>query len=226
MPKYDPNEIPEIVGSRDLREVFDKQGAVRGGLFINNVEIQPFSASGISALLGALNAQADRTFVDASIDDGYHLVLEARSPGPIRIRAGGIYQEPPPAPGTTDSTAQAVAAAIKETKAKEGERPKNSILEDLGLEATDERSAVVSGAAHPSAGMSADERHKARHERAMAAGAIRGYPQRTDVHGNLPQKRVVDDRTNEERFNPTPSERRLPGQGVSKPGATRPPGPQ
>ncbi len=209
------NEIPEIVGSRDLREIFDQGRTVRGGLIINNVEVPAFSANGISGILSAINAVSDRSFVDASIDDGYHLVLEARSPSPISIRAGGMYQDPPPAPGTTDSTAQAVAAAIRETKKDGEEEKKNTILEDLGLSATDDRSAERSNpvSVHPPAGMTAEQRHKARHERAVAAGAIRGFTPMVDRQGNAPERRTLDNRTEDERFNPVPSQRRIPGAG-------------
>lgn len=207
------NEIPEIVGARDLREVFDGNRSVRGGLFINNVEVPAMSVNGISALLAAINSVSSRSFVDASIDDGYHLVLEARSPAPISIRAGAIYQEPPPAPGTVDASAQAVTTAIRE--GRRGDRDeRNTILDDLGLEATDgQEQPQAAGPAHPAAGMTAEERHKARHERAMAAGAIRGYQPMTNRQGNLPERAVREDRTEDERFNPTPSQRRIPGAG-------------
>lgn len=206
----DQNEIPEIVGSRDLRETFDRGRSVRGGLFINGAEIQPFSANGITGLLAALNAQSNRTFVDAAVDDGYRLVLEARSPGPISIRAGGVYTEPAVQP--VDPGAKAVADAIAAGRRQHDDEPKNTILDDLGLEATGDRSAEGKSGpavAHPPAGMNAEDRHKARHERAVAAGAIRGYTPRTDVQGNLPERKVLDTRTEDQRFNPTPGERRL-----------------
>lgn len=202
------NEIPEIVGSRDLREAFDQGRTVRGGLFINNVEVPAFSANGIAGLLASINVVSNRSFVDASIDDGYHLVLEARSPGPISIRAGAVYQEPQTAP--VDPGAKAVADAISAGR-RDRDEPKNTILEDLGLDATDDRSAERSGpvVAHPPAGMNAEDRHKARHERAMASGAIRGYSPQTDRQGNQPQASQRDTRNETERFNPVPSERRL-----------------
>jgi hypothetical protein len=201
------NEVPEIVGSRDLREVFDKGRTLKGGLFINGVEIQPFEANGISGLLASLNAQANRTFVDASIDDGYRLVLEARSPGPISIRAGRAYSAP--APAGDAGTAQAVAAAIRETKGDKADEAKNTILDDLGLDATDDRQMAAASPMHPAAGMTAEQRHKARHERAMAAGAIRGFVPLTDRLGNQPQRTARDTRSEDERFNPTPSQRRI-----------------
>ena len=210
------NEIPEIIGSKDLRESFENGRSVRGGLFINNVEIPAMNATGITGLLAALNAASDRTFVDASIDDGYHLVLEARSPSPISIRAGAVYQDPPPAAGSADSTAQAVSAAIRETRKNDQDEPKNTILDDLGLSETVDRSAErsVPLVAHPPAGMTAEQRHKARHERAVAAGAIRGFTPMVDRQGNAPERHVRDNRTEDERFNPVPSERRIPGQGA------------
>lgn len=204
----DPNEIPEIVGSRDLREVFDKGRSVRGGLFINNAEIQPISATNITGLLAALNAAADRTFVDASIDDGYHLVLEARSPAPISIRAGAPYVETAAQP--IDPGAKAVADAIGAARRERGDDQRNTILEDLGLPGAESRPADAPGSvAHPPAGMSASDRHKARHERAVASGAIRGFTPRTDVQGNAPERRKPDIRTQDEKFNPVPGDRRL-----------------
>lgn len=155
--KDETADCPEIVGSKDLRESFKERGRLRGSFSINGYEFHQFESNGIDNLLALLNAGSASTHVKASIDDGYHLVLEANSPAPISIRAGEAFVEPPPAAGT-------VVVAAKEEDGK----PKNTILEDLGLTATDDAEAPAVGAVPP--GPSAAERKKAREE---AAGSAR-----------------------------------------------------
>lgn len=161
-------DCPEIVGSKDLRESFADNGRIRGSFFINGYEFHQFESNSIDNLISLLNAKSGNTHVKASIDDGYHLVLEANSPAPISIRAGEPYVDVPAAVG--GDTADQVLAKLKAeadkgaTKGDDG-KPKNNVLELLGLEATDD---AVSGApvGEIPPGPTADERKKARDERA------------------------------------------------------------
>lgn len=221
MPK-DQNELPEIVGSKDLRETFKDNGRVRGSFFINNVELHQFEANSITGLLAALNARSSETFVTASIDDGYHLVLEANSPSDIAIRAGQSYQEPPPPAGDTAAAVKAAVREVMQEQRRKDENKKgdeNTVLDDLGLEATDKGDTGVAGSAGDMvpAGMSAEDRRKARHERAVAAGAIRGLPAdlaKQDWHGSraVPQGGRGGRDQQDRRFNPIGDDRtKLPG---------------
>lgn len=206
--KIAPDEIPEIVGSNDLRKMFADKGEVKGSFFINNIEFHQFRANSIENLLAQINAKENEAFVSASIDDGYHLVLEAHSPAPILVRAGAPYVETPPVGG---EAAAAVKAAIDATHAnqrddRERDLRKNTILEDLGLEAThDTEDQPIPGAIGP--GLNEEERRKRRYERAARSGAIRGMPA-TNPSGSgsraVPQSGSRDDNR---RFNPvTPAD--------------------
>jgi hypothetical protein len=172
-------EIPEIVGSKDLREVF-KGKTVQGTFFINNIEFHQFRANSIESLIAQINARENEAYVTAAIDDGYHLVLEAHSPAQILLRSGPAYVEAP-AVGT-DATAQAVRAAIEATKEGDKEQ-KNTILEDLGLESTHDTMEQPAPYGMQ-AGMTAEDRKKARHDRAVARGAIRGVTEPVENVGS------------------------------------------
>lgn len=166
-------ECPEIVGSSDLRDVFRERGRIRGSFSINGFMFHQFEASSIDNLLAQINAHQSEAHVDASIDDGYHLVLEARSPAPIIIALGPAFEEPPPpqsdVPGQVVHRLKSEADDHNRRHGRENERPRNSILEDLGLEETardedDPRTAPQPAAGIPSPGMTAEERHKRRVE--------------------------------------------------------------
>ena len=163
--------IPEIVGSNDLRDVFEEKGEVKGSFFINNVEFHQFRANSIESVLAQINAKEAVAFVTASIDDGYHLVLEAHSPAPILVRAGSAYVEAPIVGGEATAVVKAMIDASRDEK----KEPKNTVLEDLGLEATHDIK-EVRAPYQMAPGMNADDRAKARYERAVASGAIRGAP--------------------------------------------------
>ena len=198
------DQIPEIVGSKDLREVFEEKGEVKGSFFINNIEFHQFRANSIENVLAQINAKEAEAFVTASIDDGYHLVLEAHSPAPILIRQGRAYVDTPPVGG---EAAAAVKAAIEATK-DEKKEPKNTVLEDLGLEATHDTQEARAPFQLPP-GMNAEDRQKARHERAVARGAIRGMPAQAASTGSasraVPQAGSHDENR---RYNPiTPADR-------------------
>lgn len=162
----DADDCPEIVGSKDLRESFKERGRIRGSFSINGYEFHQFETNSIDNLVALLNGRSAYTHVKASIDDGYHLVLEANSPAPISIRLGDAFVEPPPAAGSAnvaDEVIQKLKTAADEHNAKGDDgKPKNTILEDIGLEATDDAEVPAVGATAP--GPSADERKKARED--------------------------------------------------------------
>lgn len=185
----------EVVGSRDLRESFKEQDRLRGSFFVNGVHFHQFETNGIDNLLALINAKSSQTGVKASIDDNYHLVLTGHGPAIIRIKQGAAYQEAPP---TGQSTADEVVAKLKaEQAAKDGETPKNRILELLGLDETeDENAAVGAGAGgDPPPGPSADERKEAA-EKAQEAKAL-------GVQTDPPLAAAVAGQTTETPHNPS-----------------------
>lgn len=232
MDQHDEMEIPEIVGSKDLRESFKEHGRIRGSFFINNVELHQFEANSPEGLVATLNAREWATFVHASIDDGHHLVLEAHSPAPILIRAGAPYVETPPA---GDHQAQAIGDAVKkaieETRTKDDKdkdkKPKNDVLELLGLDgAAKEQDKKQADAAKSGDNSQSDrdpvkERRIARHQRAVASGAIRGMPKdlakeasqppAQGLQGSRPVPQGAGSEPDEQRrFNPVKPEDRAP----------------
>lgn len=219
--KQNPDEIPEIVGSKDLRQVFAEKGELKGSFFINNIEFHQARFNSPESVIGLINAKENEAYVTASVDDGFHLVLEAHSPAPIVIRPGKEYIETPPV-GDAAATGAAVKAAIEATKADTDKKEtKNTILEDLGLPIDKEASSQpVPGGM--SAGLKADERHKRRHAAAVARGAIRGVPDAPAQSAGsgsrlVPSTAGADDNR---RFNPvTPADKVMPPGGF-------PPNPQ
>lgn len=188
--KDDENEdCPEIVGSKDLRESFKDGARVRGSFFINGYEFHQFESNGIDNLIALLNAKQGYTHVRASIDDGYHLVLEANSPAPISIRGGAAYVDVPAA-GSTDAAEQVLqklkTAADKDAAKGDDGKPKNTVLEALGLEATeDSAEAPVAGMVR--AGPSAEDRKKAREDaKNSATGAVQGQTNETPTDQSSP----------------------------------------
>lgn len=171
----DAEDCPEVVGSKDLRESFKERGRIRGGFSINGHEFHQFETNSIDNLVALLNGRSAYTHVRASIDDGYHLVLEANSPAPISIRQGDAFIELPPAAGSGNVADEVIqklkTAADKDADKGDDGKPKNTILEDLGLTATDDAEVPAVGATHP--GPSAEDRKKARDERkeAVATGS-------------------------------------------------------
>jgi hypothetical protein len=170
-------ECPEVVGSTDLRETFKNKDRLRGSFSLNGYMFNQFEANSIENLLAQLHGKEAQTHVIATIDDGYHLVLEAKSPSPIVIHRGPAYQEVPP-PGADPVAAQVVAAIRADAAAKEEdkkEEPKNTILEDLGLPETEQKEGDVATMAPgtPRPGMKAEDRQKRReHEVKIAKGEI------------------------------------------------------
>lgn len=219
-------EIPEIVGSKDLRETFKDGGKVRGSFFINNVELHNFEANSIPALLALINAKSVMHHVDASIDDGYHLVLEARSPGPISIRNGAPYQEAPSATSGQNS-ADEVMRKLSEAadRQKGGDKKQESVLEMLGLEETNQTDNSAGSGGYPvPPGMKKEDREYLRYQRAVASGAIRGLPaeiaqRHYDGPRLVPQGGAGYDE-NQKRFNPIPGDP-PPSAFVPKPDDTR-----
>jgi hypothetical protein len=220
-------EIPEIVGSKDLRETFKDGGKVRGSFFINNVEMHNFEANSIPALLALINAKSVMHYVDASIDDQYHLVLEARSPGQISIRNGAPYQEAPSATSgqnSADEVMRKLSEAADRQK-KGDDKKQESVLDMLGLEETEAAASTAGQGGYPfPAGMKKEDREYLRYQRAVASGAIRGMPQELanrhyDGPRLVPQGGAGYDE-NQKRFNPIPGDP-PPAAFVPNPDETR-----
>lgn len=185
MPKYEMRhqeddedaEPRELVGSKDLRKVFEEKGRIRGSFFLNGVEFNQFEANSPANVCAQINGRTDRTGVDAQIDDKGHLVLTNAAPQDIRIQLGAPYTEQGPA--STGDVAKDVLNTLKAEgeKAKKDEGNKNTVLDDLGLKATEGESQEA-GAVRPGfeTGLSAKDRKKAREERAQGAqiGATSG----------------------------------------------------
>jgi hypothetical protein len=176
MPKYnlahandeEEQDDFELVGSKDLRESFnERNGRLRGSFSVNGYELHNFEANTPANLVALLNAKSNYTHVQAQIDDGGHLVLTGNGPTPIRIAQGAAFVEPPPVSGSGDAADQVLqklkTAADKDASKGEDGQPKNTILEDLGLEATpedgDKGQAVQPGF---ETGLSAEDRKKQR----------------------------------------------------------------
>lgn len=197
-------DCPEIVGSKDLREAFKEKGRLRGSFSINGYMFRQFEATTIENLLAQINNHQAEAHVDASIDDGYHLVLEARSPAPIVIAAGPAFEEAPSA--TVDPQTHKIVEAIKadrdarDDKKRDDDKPKNSILDDLGLSETEQDGDNPQAAAPgtPAAGMTAEERRKRREEtgRARAKDSDQAASQRplTDTSVERSSTRTSADR--------------------------------
>ncbi len=163
----DEQEFTEVVGSQDLRETFKEHGRVRGSFSINGYEYRNFEANSPSSVVSQINAARGATGVKASLDDGGKLVLEQNSSMPIRIMQGAPYEEPAPAGGGT--IAEQVARGVKTAEQSkqtqgEGEKPKNSILEQMGLEASEEAAGAPAVVGGVETGPSAEERQKRREE--------------------------------------------------------------
>jgi hypothetical protein len=201
-------DCPEVVGSKDLREAFKEKGRLRGSFSVNGYMFRQFEATTIENLLGQINAHQAEAHVDASIDDGYHLVIEARSPAPIVIVLGPAYEEVP-SPMMDPQTHKIVEAikADRDTREKDKDRdhdrPKNTILDDLGLSATEHDTDKPETAAPgtPAPGLTADDRRKRREEqgRIRAKDGDRRASQRplTDTSIFNPGQRTSADRPGE-----------------------------
>lgn len=159
----------ELVGSKDLRESFKEKGRLRGSFSINGHEFHQFESNSPANLVALLNAKQNYTHVFAEIDDGGHLVLTGNGPSEIRIAQGAPYEEVAPAGG--GDVAEQVLAKLKQAADKDASKgddgkPKNTILEDLGLETTKSDDSDGQQAAQPGfeTGASADDRKKAREQ--------------------------------------------------------------
>lgn len=163
----------ELVGTKDLRESFRDKGRIRGSFSINGYEFHQFESNSPANLVALLNAKSGYTHVGAQIDDGGHLVLTGNGPTPIRVGLGEAYVEAQPLAGTGDTAAQVLhqlKTAAENDKHSDDGRPKNTILDDLGLTATAETSdgkEVVQPGFET--GASAEDRKKAREQSVGAA---------------------------------------------------------
>lgn len=168
--KDEKNEIHEIVGTKDLRETFTDKDRVRGGLIINGYTLAQFEANSPANLVALLNAKKAHTHVDAEIDDGGHLVLSGN--GPIRILAGPAYEEPPPATGDVGASIVRGMKELREEDRRDGDdKKKNTILEDLGLTATEKTEDGTPLRPGFETGASAEDRKKRREAHKAEAGA-------------------------------------------------------
>lgn len=154
----------ELVGSKDIRESFKDRDRVRGSFFLNGVEFNQFEANSPANVCEQINAKTDRTGVDAQIDDKGHLVLTNSAPQDIRIRLGAAYVDPKPA--STGDAAKDVLQSLKSASDKENrDADKNTILDDLGLKATEQESKDAPARPGFETGASAEDRKKAREKR-------------------------------------------------------------
>jgi hypothetical protein len=183
MPKYEmrhqqddeDNEPRELVGSKDIRKSFDDKDRIRGSWFLNGVEFNQFEAISPASVVEQINTKSDRTGVSAEIDDKGHLVLVGPPGKDISLRLGRPYEDP--APRTTGDAAKDALEALKTEgeKQKNKDADKNTILDDLGLKATEGDEEAKNAAPRPGfeTGASAEDRKKAR-EQAAQAGAAAG----------------------------------------------------
>lgn len=155
----------EIVGSKDLRETFKDKDRVRGGFAINGVEFHNFEANSPASVVSGINGKTGSSGVTASIDDQGHLVLENNSNRDIRISLGKSFDEAPkPASGDVATDVLNKLKDAGEKMQKGDEENKNTILDDLGLEATEEAGGEVAARPGFETGASAEDRQKARED--------------------------------------------------------------
>lgn len=177
MPKFEmrhqtddeDTEPRELVGSKDLRESFKDKEHIRGSFFLNGVEMHQFEANSPASVCSWINEHTARTGVDAQIDDKGRLVLTNAAPQDIRIRLGAPYVEPEPR-STGDAAKDVLNTLKQEGEKRQSGRDKNTVLDDLGLKATEDDK-QEDGPVRPGfeTGASAEERKKAREARQKAA---------------------------------------------------------
>jgi hypothetical protein len=171
--KQDDNA--ELVGSTNLKEVLQKVAVIRGSFSINGQEFRNFEARSPGEVARRINS-IPRTGVRASIDDGFHLVLEADGPDEIAIGSGHAADVDRHRQALLDRDRQrgdlTGSGDTSEKHKDEDEIP--DVLEMLGLEATPDLVAERGGADWQP-GMSAEDRKKRREERqAGKAGSMQG----------------------------------------------------
>ncbi len=188
MPKYEmrhmeddeANQEPaEIVGSKDLRESFKDKTRLQGSFSINGAEFTNFEANSPANAVQQINARTGQTGVTASIDDQGHLVLESNNPDQPVITQGAAYVAPPQTYASPEAERAALTAASEARMAREAKGEKdpasqNTILEDLGLEATEQDAEGAAVRPGFETGSSAEDRKKAREEAAKNGGAAAG----------------------------------------------------
>lgn len=128
----------ETVGSANLKEVLTERHVVRGSFYLNGHEYRDFEARSPGEVVRKINAGTRS--VRASIDDGYHLVLENDGAEDIRIASG--------ADGDRERQSHAVTDAQRHyAQVDDAGRPREfwpdkddapDILELLGLTANSE----------------------------------------------------------------------------------------
>lgn len=169
------NEPEEMVGSANLKEVLQERGFVRGSFSINGTQYRDFEARSPGEVVSKINAQPSN--VIASLDDGFHLVLESRG-GPIKVGSGAAYDKAVARDLEVSRQRQAqVAGQVppqqqtdqQRRAAQSKDQPKqdddNDIVKLLGLNGDDESNFGIGESTDWQPGMNAEDRKKSREER-------------------------------------------------------------
>lgn len=129
----DEGDNSQVIGSKDLRESFKERGTLKGSFSLNGFEFRNFQAKDGPGVVDALNRSTNQTGVTASINEDGHLVLDNNDPADIVIQLGAPFEEPAAQAG---SVADEVLNKLKDAANRQESKPENTILDDLGLEAT------------------------------------------------------------------------------------------
>jgi hypothetical protein len=184
------NEKPnaEVVGSADLKETLKERHLVRGSFWINGVEYRDFEARSPGEVVRKINEQSNKHGITASIDDGYHLVLEGDGPGEIAIASGHDADRARVSRAEAErnqNLSEAQRNDIREARKARGEQQDHDdkdILDLLGLKATADYAPGQEGADW-APGESAEQRQKRREDN-KARGIM--APQRSIMGGRNP----------------------------------------
>jgi len=168
-------EPKEIVGSKDLREVFEENNNLQGSFFINGVEFAQFNANTPASVVNQINAKTGATHVRAEIDDQGHLVLIDRSGADIAIRKGAPNASTMPM--ASGDAVKDFVAAMRYVRDEEKREEEGDLLEMLGLEATEDGTGRDDMPVRPGfeTGLSADDR-RARWEEEVGLRIPGGNP--------------------------------------------------
>lgn len=116
----------EVIGSKPLADAFAERGGfLRGGIKIGQTDFRNFETNSPDNLIAQINSRYAETGVRADLTEDGRLRLAHQSDAPILLASGANYQ--PPRQGDT----------VPEPYAE------NTVLEDMGLSATDEENAAA-----------------------------------------------------------------------------------
>lgn len=177
------SEPKEIVGSTNLREVLIEQGYIAGSFSINGHRFTNFEARSPGQVVRTINEA--NTGVVASLDDGYHLVLESDGGSDIKIGDGAAYdkaQERDMAQVRDRYQARGEEPPAEAGERERGEKDK-TVLEALGLEADDDEAFGWGEPDDWKAGPTADERKEAREKRLEERASNKGIIRSRSAHG-------------------------------------------